>query len=140
MYVAAKHPAIGAVAVVVEHDRVVTQDQVVAVVIDLGIAADGCEVVHHVRCDFVVIALDEMDAAMELLEDHGSIVRIPKHIAKDIDIITVGNNIVPTLDEVIIHLFNGLIGTLLEPNNVPMREMQVCDVVVHLDSSFLSLK
>lgn len=48
MYVAAEHPAIGAVAVVVEHDRVVAQDQMVAVIIDLGIAADGCEVVHHV--------------------------------------------------------------------------------------------
>ena len=87
-----------------------------------------------------MIALDKMDLAMELFEDHGSLVRIPEHIAEDINIITVGNDVVPTLDEVIIHLFNGLIWTLIELDNVPMREMQVCDVVVHLDSSFLSAK
>ena len=71
----------------------------------------------------VECSVDKMDLAMELFEDHGGLVRIPEHIAEDINLITVGNNIVPTLDEVIIHLFNGLIGTLIELNNVPMREM-----------------
>ena len=49
MYMTAKHPAIRGETVVIEHDGVVTQNQVVFAVIDFGVAADRGEVVHHIR-------------------------------------------------------------------------------------------
>ena len=88
-----------------------------------------------------MVALDEMDVAFEDLEDHGSIVRVPEHIAEDINIIMVGNDIVPTLDEVIVHLFDGVVWAIIKANNIFVRKMKICNIVIHsVASFFLSLK
>ena len=42
------------------------------------------------------------------------------------------------IDQIVVHLLDGLIGALIELDNVLVGKMQVGNVIVHLDSSFLS--
>ena len=48
MYVAAEHPAMRGVAMVVKHNWVVAQNEIISIVIDFSITADARKVVHHI--------------------------------------------------------------------------------------------
>ena len=48
MYVAAKHPTMRRVAMVVKHNGVVAQNEIISIVIDFRITTDARKVVHHI--------------------------------------------------------------------------------------------
>lgn len=131
MDVAAEHVALRRIGVVVEHDRVVAENKFVFAGCEFIIALDGRKVVHHFRRDFIVVALDEMDMAIELLKDHRSFGRVPEHIAKDINVIARRDNAVPALDKLRVHRGQVLKRTVIEADNVTVRKMKVSSKEIH---------
>lgn len=131
MDVAAEHVALRRIGVVVEHDRVVAEDKFIFAGCEFIIALDGRKVAHHFRRDFIVVALDEMDMAIELLKDHRSFGRVPEHIAKDINVIARRDNVVPALDNLRVHRGQVKERTVIEADNVTVRKMKVSSKEIH---------
>ena len=131
MDVAAEHVAIRRIGVVIKHDGVVAENKFVFSGCEFIITLDGRKVVHHFRRDFIVVTLDKVDVAVELLKDHRSFGRVPEHIAKDINVITRSDNTVPALDKLRVHGGQIQEGAAVKTDNVAMRKMKVSSKEIH---------